>query len=779
MLVRILPYFVTLCLLTDFYLSSGQTRNIQNLKAITTSSNSVTLSWTVPTSVDDNDYVDYDLRYAQFPINTQNFELASKVETTASAQYGKTDTHTIDELKPGTVYYFAIRYTDFPGSFSTLSNVAQQTTPLAGSISATPNAVETALLTAETSQHTITVSNAGSGDLEVSFYAAGFISTTALPTILSPNESSAIELTIDASALTTGTYEEDFIIYTNDPVNPELHIPITLQVTDNGNPVARITGSTAVHFGEVYVGSYSQPSWTYVANVGSAPLIITDIDVTNPDIFIDEFVQADTLNTSEEYFLLFQYRPSTPGLGSGQIRIHSNDPANPVLEVSVSADCIESPVQLVLDKTSLSDTISIGQTSVQSFILGNEGIENLEFTINTWNLPSYMTITPLSGTLGQYESTELEVVFDASGLTPGVYEYEITIENNDPRYFGAYFLPVKYVVEGAMVNNFTLLNFKTNQVVTTFRDRVVLDVADPEINNYTIQANATSQTSSVKFVLDNNEVNTDNSAPYRINNWVLPVLAQGDHLISAQAIDPSNTVRGSLTSTISIISSATITDFDVVNAAGVKLMDLEDGGIVDLSSIGTNSINIVANTNISTVRSVKFVWGGTTARIDNVSPYALKGTSSGDTFWSATPGNYTLTASPYMKLYGWGPVGVSKTIRFQVVRGSEPTLAEAQQKENAGEPVITGLLSEEKDIISLYPVPVEDELQISLKINTKEAISINIVDLQGKLLQEKNFNPVSDSSPYTINTRDLVSGFYIVQIQQPDGRILSKRFVKN
>ena len=99
-------------------------------------------------------------------------------------------------------------------------------------------------------------------------------------------------------------------------------------------------------------------------------------------------------------------------------------------------------------------------------------------------------------------------------------------------------------------------------------------------------------------------------------------------------------------------------------------MDLVNGSVIDLSKTGS-SINIIANESISTVRSVKFVLNNVTARIDNDAPYALGGNPiMGDGLWKVKAGNYTLSATPYLRYFAWGPQGNSLTVNFKVVNGT-------------------------------------------------------------------------------------------------------------
>jgi len=772
-LFRVFPLLVSIVLVLVFSSASGQP-GINNLLPAKATSKSMSLIWTVPEAD-----AHYTVRYSESPITPENFHQAKAVEIHSIGLAGTTETVTVRELRPGTLYYFAISQNNFPGYHASLSNVVEQATPLSAEVTVLPNSIEDSLQSAETSTHTLTISNSGDEILEIYFEYdySGFVHPSTTSLSIAPDETVNMELVLDASGLRTGIYNDDFILHTNDPSSAEVHIPVTLHVQDNGFPVARNTGHSEVDFGDVYVGEWSTPTWTYIQNAGSEPLIISAVSVSNPDVYVEG--PPDTLAGGEEYYLLFQYRPTAAGPAAGDISVETNDPVNPTLQISVTANAVESPVQFVIDKEFIMDTVYIGQSITQTLNLRNDGLEDLEFSINRTILPSYLSVTPVEGVLSLNETTDLEISFNATGLNAGTYYYEMAIENNDPRQHGAFILPISVVVKSVEVSNFSVVNYKTGSVLQTVSDRITLDAADPNLANYTIRANPSQNISgSIKFSMDGKQVNIDNAKPYYINNWILPELTKGDHTLAAQVYEQPNGNGGSglgKSIVVTFTNSAAVTDFDVVNTNGDKLMDLEDGSIIDLSQIGTTRINIVSNTNINTVKSVKFNLNGTTARIDNVPPFAMKGTSSGDTYWEPRPGNYTLVAAPYMKLYGWGAEGVSKTIRFKVVAGSIQAIADRSDKQNG----VNSVQEEQSVDLTLYPVPVDDQLNVRLNIPSSGEITLSIMDLQGRLVHTKAFS--STDNRYTVDTRDLGihQGFYIVQIQQADGRRYSKKFLKN
>ncbi|MEO7989806.1 MAG: T9SS type A sorting domain-containing protein [Chryseolinea sp.] len=759
---------------------------ITNLKKIDITTTSVRLSWTAPVGEGGVGYVArYDVRYSTIPITSENFDSATPAffwRTPGSL--GPTELFPISNLSAGTTYYFAIKSSFFLGEWSALSNVLQVSTDLPPAIHVSSQMLSDSLVMAITSTHNITIYNTGPGTLEFYFDIGNHL----IPIIDADNwyvsipsgDSLVVPILIDAGGLLAGSHLLNISILSNDPFTPRLTIHCSLVVSNNGFPVARITGHQVDYFGEGYVGGGVGPSWTYIQNAGSEPLIISNVTTSSPNFQVD-FNEPDTLQTSEEYFLLYGFNPVELGELQGQINIYTNDPVNPVLNVTLNGTGILSPVQMVVDQEILQEELYSGQQSIQYLTVRNEGPEDLQFFINDYGLDEYLDVSPRFGTVYPGQSIVLEVTFDARGVNSGYYEPWIVIENNDPRTYGAFFMPTTFLVKAPEVKSFSLTNFKTNTVIAPVNDEVTLDVADPNISKYTIRANMipANRTGSVAFFLDNKLVNYDNAAPYTINSWALPVLIGGEHILRARGFEQKNGEGNGgeeMQIRVKVINSASIVNFTVVKAAtGETLTSLVDGSVIDISQPGFQFINITANTNISTVRSVKFFLNGPTARVDNQFPFSISGNSTTDTFWPARPGNYVMKAIPYMMYYGWGAEGVQQNVNFKVVNGKVPSVANARSLD------VSNDIDEEATEADwlIYPIPVRDDLHIKLKGSTSGNIHLSIINLQGQYLHsiEGTSELFQDYKVSTVSL-GLRAGFYIIQINQTDGNRIIQKFLK-
>ncbi len=476
-------------------------------------------------------------------------------------------------------------------------------------------------------------------------------------------------------------------------------------------------------------------------------------------------------------------RNSDPGTYSEIFTIRSNDVVNPVVFIPVTI--VVKPNELPVLIGNFTETMFSGETKSFTF-LATDADDSLVL-VSDHNFYG-------SGSHGEpagYVSSEAtdsgnkSLTYTIStGKSPYIGFLSGTIQANDGRggitskFFNVTILPFRE-------NDFILTNFKNGNVVANFTDTVTLDVAHPDIDRLTIRANFPLEITGngMLFKLDGVEINRDRSQPYYLTPSVLPKLNEGYHTLLASSYYQDDSymdqyIIETRQTIVHVINSATITSYQVVNKDGVKIMDLTNGSVIDLSKTGSD-INIIAMESVSSVRSVKFVLNNVTARIDNGSPYALGGTAiGGDTFWKAKPGTYTLSATPYLKYFAWGPKGKTLTVNFKVVNGTIPATAIARIANSNEEEQVREVIDRE-NILSIYPVPVKDELHIELHESVKGNVAINIMNAQGQAIHTKTGN-ADELRKYSISTVQLgmSQGIYFVIVNRENGARIVKKFIK-
>lgn len=134
---------------------------------------------------------------------------------------------------------------------------------------------------------------------------------------------------------------------------------------------------------------------------------------------------------------------------------------------------------------------------------------------------------------------------------------------------------------------------------------------------------------------------------------------------------------GTITPVVPTTTVGTITAITAYNATSGKVLNgfssLNDGDVIDLAKVGADKLNFAAATSGS-VGSIKFVLNGTTY-VDSNPIYALFGqTSTGAlTPWTAKTGAYTMAVTPYSADNASGKAGVTRTIKFTIIRSTTTT----------------------------------------------------------------------------------------------------------
>jgi len=80
--------------------------------------------------------------------------------------------------------------------------------------------------------------------------------------------------------------------------------------------------------------------------------------------------------------------------------------------------------------------------------------------------------------------------------------------------------------------------------------------------------------------------------------------------------------------------------------------------------------------------------------------------------------------------------------------------------------------------ISLAPNPVNELLQIGFKMEGEEDLTLNIFNLAGQFLIQKNIK-ASNNFMGKIETNSLPTGFYYLQLKTQTGETKTLKFVKN
>ncbi|MEX2233362.1 MAG: S8 family serine peptidase [Cyclobacteriaceae bacterium] len=341
----------------------------------------VQLAWTAPADAGNGFATNYDLRYSTSPITEENFSDASAVNGLAPpASAGTPEFFRVMDLLPGTTYYFSIRSTDFFNNVSGISNVLEQATNFPPSIEINPHSITADLLTAGLISKSLTISNNGLGPLYFVFDSVNLISffTVSIQQgTVSPNASADVEVIFDGNGLLTGTYEDSLVIWTNDPLNPQLVISVTVNVTNNGYPIATVSPQV-LDFGDVFQGASKQIVLS-IHNAGSENLVISNVESDNAD-FTFSFNEPIAIAPFADSSVAVTYIPSSLGLSQGTLNIYTNDPDRQTLSVRLSGSGTEAPA-IQVSPEAVSATLFSNHTVTKQLTVQNHGGSDLEFSV--------------------------------------------------------------------------------------------------------------------------------------------------------------------------------------------------------------------------------------------------------------------------------------------------------------------------------------------------------------------------------------------------------------
>ncbi len=179
-------------------------------------------------------------------------------------------------------------------------------------------------------------------------------------------ETVTTDVTFSAVGMFGGFYLADVVVVSNDPVNPEMAVSCSLNVTG----VADIEVSPdTIDFGTLFVNELDSAIVT-VANAGTDDLMISSISFDNPDYSASD--TAFVLAAGEGRDVTVYFMPSHTGSDDGIMTILSDDVDEPVMTVYLFGFGSDAPV-VDVQPLALSADLLTGQTADTSFTVSNIG----------------------------------------------------------------------------------------------------------------------------------------------------------------------------------------------------------------------------------------------------------------------------------------------------------------------------------------------------------------------------------------------------------------------
>ena len=502
------------------------------------------------------------------------------------------------------------------------------------------------------------------------------VSPSPIAGVVPSGQSSEVSINFDATNLEPGTYEETLVIFSNDPENPRLEIPVALNVI--GAQVIGVSPDALTAF--VEVGQQTKQSIA-IENSGEADLDF-ELSFQGGIILAEGMVSQNSLRTIlpakdwENDFRILQKMQkdiehttevtehnSVPGAGTIALLVEDFDggtfPPDGWNVIDNTGTGLVWAFASDYEEGNYSGTGEAATASSDAFgsqefdtelwtpPIAVEGRENLplEYLVNYQNFAAYDFLdVDISTDGGSTWVNMLRWNEDHGGFfnLPG----ELVSIKLDSFIDGA----ESFIIRWRYYNP-SLLG---EELWYAQIDNVVIGV--PWI-----------ETSLVKgTVASGAQTNVD----IQLDASILPEGQYQATLVvnSNDLLNPEVKVPVNLLVVENILQ---VTSFVLVDAANdVELREMTDGDVINLFALDNDNINIKANTLTESVGSVLFELTGPTNRthIENVPPYALFSDREGNyRNWKPRLGTYSLTATPYSLSRGRGEAGISLTIQFEVI----------------------------------------------------------------------------------------------------------------
>jgi hypothetical protein len=351
-------------------------------------------------------------------------------------------------------------------------------------------------------------------------------------------------------------------------------------------------------------------------------------------------------------------------------------------------------------------------------------------------------------------------------------------------------LTIQFEIINITVDSFTLVSAETDQDIGSLNDGDIIDLSTVGETRLDVRANTTPDNlGSVRFELDG-PVSTD-----RFENLVFYSLFgdnprgdyQGEILLPGQytlTATPFAERRGNgfegapLTIQFEVVGqpSFSVQSFTLVNAeTNQDISSLNDGDIIDLAALGNILLSARATTSPGFIGSIIMELDGPVMhqQLENRLPYSLFGDNPPGEYSGRmlSPGQYTLTATPYSDMSGQGFTGTPLTITFTVVDGSSSRTAVVQSKivqDSFSELSFSGDVNQE---FVVYPTPSSGIIHILVPEQINNSAQLLIYDALGRVVHS-----AKNSKQTSLDLRSHGVGVYFVRLLDSDN-IYTKRIL--
>lgn len=237
---------------------------------------------------------------------------------------------------------------------------------------------------------------------------------------LAPGETQTLTVNLNAKGQDGGFYNGAIRVYTN---QPEIEKKIPLSISVVGAPDLTIS-KTEFNFNDVELNRWWGESFK-IRNIGTAPLIVSGVSSDDPSLTTSK--SAFTLPTGEELILYVYLNSPSIGDHVGTVEIHSNDPDQSNLKLTVRYRGTYSP-EFEMIPSEITVKLYSGAKYSDSLKVKNIGLGSTsrDYFVVDDGRSGWMSVH-LNGPLEPEEVKGAKIFFDATGKEEGIYNGKLQV----------------------------------------------------------------------------------------------------------------------------------------------------------------------------------------------------------------------------------------------------------------------------------------------------------------------------------------------------------------
>lgn len=493
-----------------------------------------------------------------------------------------------------------------------------------------------------------------------------------------------------------------------------------------------------------------------------------------------------------------------------ELAVTDNKGAKATSRITIIVNAVVN--QLPVSKAGTDQTIKLPVNSVS--LSGSASYDN------DGSISSYVW-TKTSGPAGETIVSASSVNTKVNGLVQGTYVFQLTVTDNA----GAKATDAVTVIVQAATNQAPIAKAGSNQTITLPVHSVTLSStgsSDPDgtISTYTWSkvsgpasgtiVNATSASTAINnltqgtyvfqlTVKDNGGLTATASVTVTVNAAVnkVPIAKAGNN---QTIVSPVNSV--SLSGAGSYDSDGTITAYAWTKLSGPAQGTIASPGTVTTSVTGLAEgtyvfqLKVTDNNGATAVSSVTIQVNASVAA-PNELPVSVPGDNQSVTLLTAQAlldGSESYDTDGTITAYAWKQVSGPSTAAFSSVSTAQSTVTNLV----AGDYVFELTVTDDKNatatntitisvintfrptdqMLSVFPNPAKDVLNITFENSTQSKLQIMIFDLSGRRMQRLEMDKLNSHFVTSINISSLIQGAYILQVVQPGGKKMTTKFIK-